>query len=393
MSASQSQTMAGKSAAPSLWQQNLSLRQNLLAASQPMLQPIFSTTIAAPGNSNNVVSVAPRLTGLLKRFKVFITGTANNTGTSAGAVMTALGLGNLLQNVQFTDTSNNLRINTAGWHLDLLATVKYGRPYGGVDSASPVAQSDLGNNYPVITKAPTIAAGVSATFAAVFDIPVSYSDTDFRGALNLNVTNATASLQLTLNPNPFVATGDATLAVYSGAPGNLSNVTISVYQDYLSNIPQDSKTGLYLLPPMDMATAYQLITTTQNGMVADSDYPLPYANFRDYLSTFAIFDNGGALNPGSDVNYWALQIANFTNLFKVSPALAALRVREALGYDLPSGVYYFGSRHKPISTTMYGNQELILNASSVAANSQLYMGYEYFSPLNQISGAASQAVA
>ena len=374
---------------------NWQMRQNVLQVSQPITQQIFSTIVASPGNTNNQVQVPPRFTGLLKRFKVFITGTFNNTEASGGAsaTITPLGLANVLSNVQFVDTANNTRINTAGWHLDLIATMKYGKPFGGVISSPSAAQEGYGNNFGVITKPATIAAAASAAFAAVFDVPIAYSDSDLRGAVDLNVTNATAQLQLTLNPAPFVASGDSTLGVYSGATGTMTNVTITVLQEYLSNLPRNPKTGLYALPPGDMSTIYTLLSTAQTGLVAESDFPIPYTDFRDYLSTTLVYDNGGTLNNGSDINYFSLQLANYTNLFKFGPAAAALKVREALGFDLPAGCYYFGSRHKPLSPNSFGNIELNVNPSSVAANSQLLAGFEYMSTLANIGLATAQSVA
>lgn len=373
--------------------QNMALRAQLLAVAQPITQQIFTTTIAAPGNTDNQLQISPRFAGLLKRFKIFVTGTFNNTGATTAAALTPLGLANVLSNVQFTDTANNTRINSAGWHLDLVSTMKYGRPFGGIMSADPTAQASYGNNFGVISKAASIAAGANAPFAAVFDVPVAYSDADLRGAVDLNVTNATSQLQITLNPAPFVAAGDATLACYSGNTGTMTNVTVTVVQDYLSNIPRNPKTGLYQLPPLDVSTVYTLLSTAQTGLVAESDFPSPYTNFRDYMSTILIYDNGGTLNPGTDIVDFSLTLANYTNLFKFSPSMAALRVREAIGYDLPDGCYYFGSRHKPISPNSFGNIELNVKPSTVGSGSQLLTGWEYMARLANIGLATAQSVA
>ncbi len=372
--------------------QNMAIRNQVIAQSQPISQQIFSQLIAAPGSTNNVLQIAPRLAGLLKRFKVYITGTANNTGATTAATPTPLGLANLLSNVQFVDPANNTRINTAGWHLDLIASMKYGRPYGGTFGSSPISLAEMGNNFGVVNKPASIAAGASAPFAAVFDVPISYSDADLRGAVNLNVTNATASLQITLNPSPFSASGDSTLAVFTGNSGTLTNVTVTVVQEYLSSLPTTPQ-GLLILPPLDMSTVYSLITSSYTGMVPDSDYPVPYTDFRDYLSTALVYDNGGSLNDGTDINYFAMTLANYTNLFKVAPAYVATRTREALGFDTPPGTYYFGTRHKPISPNSYGNIELNTNFSSVGANSVLYGGFEYMSLLGNIGLSSSQAAA
>jgi len=57
--------------------------------------------------------------------------------------------------------------------------------------------------------------------------------------------------------------------------------------------------------------------------------------------------------------------------------------------DLPLGCYYFGSRHRPIATTQYGNMELVLNAITAGATAYCLVGYESFAMVNTISQAGS----
>jgi len=123
---------------------------------------------------------------------------------------------------------------------------------------------------------------------------------------------------------------------------------------------------------------------------------MSYANFRDFLSTILIYNDNPAADAGrvggTDINYLALQSANFTNIWKIAPLLAAYKVRAMMGIDLPAGCYYFSSRRKPISTTTFGNMNLIVNPSTAAANNYALIGYEDFALINTLlSGAGSLA--
>lgn len=394
----QGRTVSGAASGPSPADLNMMARSAVLANAVEMTQQIFSTTIAAPTAGNNVVNITPRNVGLIKKFIIEISGTYTSVGVAAP---TAFGLSNLLSNVLFTDLNNNQRINTIGPHLALLKQVKHKT---SDPTSSPVSQSqsDAGMlagqfiaaaalpNFPVIVYPMPSTAG--AAFRAVFDIPLAYSDNDLRGAIYANVVNATMQLQLTLNPNPAPGGADNTLAVWATATGALTNVTITVYQVYLDQLPAGQ--GGVVLPLLDLATIYELKSTQFTAMTAGLDYPVPYANFRDFLSTTAIFNSTGAtagLKNGSDINYWSLQSANFTNLFKIDPLLSAQITREIIQSDLPLGTYYFSHRKKPISTMQYGNMQLNLNASAVSGVPYLIIGWEDFALQNVLTSAGSLA--
>lgn len=394
--------LAAAGSGMTIQQINALQRQAVLDNAVEMKQQIFSTTIAGTiGAGNNTVNVVPRNVGLTKKFIVEIAGTYNNTDGAATATATAFGLANLLQQVQFTDLNNNIRINTNGIHLALLKQVKHrmtdpgSAPIGTAQSDAMVGgefvASGSAPNFPVVNY-PLPAHGVSSAFRAVFEVPLAYSDEDLRGAIYLNVVNATAQLQLVLNANSSPAGTDNTLAVWGTAAGNISAVTITVYQVYLDQLPAGK--GGVVLPVLDLSTVYEIKNTTLTGVVQAQDFSIPYANFRDFLSTLAVFNSTAltaGLKNGSDVNYWALQSANFTNLFKIDPLLAAQFTREIIGSDLPLGTYYFSHRKKPISTLQYGNMQLNLNAASVSAGAYVIVGWEDFAMVNALTQAGSLA--
>jgi hypothetical protein len=394
-------TMAVTPQKPDLRAVNMAARQQVLAQALEMTQNIYSNTIANPGSSANVINVIPRNVGLIKRFTVEITATLTNTGTTS-VTPTNFNIANLLSQVVFNDLQNNTRIQTAGWHINTINTMRNrtDTPYGGALVLSTGFDTPIkyGSNYNggLFVAPASIAATASAIVKMVYEIPLAYSDQDLRGAVYANVVNATMLLQLTLNPAPIVAaTADPTLAIYAGTggAGSIVSATINVYQTFLDQLPIGNKGPI--LPLQDLSTIYELKNTSLVGMVQNQDFPVPYANFRDFLSTSLIWDNspgGQAAAAGTDINYWALQAANFTNIFKIDPFLASLWVRKLAGVDMPLAGYYFDHRNKPISTIQYGNLELIQNVSAaINAGAQLLVGFEDFALQSTVSGAGSLA--
>ena len=365
---------------------NAQARDILLRSAVEMKQSIFaSTLVGAP--AGQVINVNVRNVGLIKKFFVEI---EFDIAQSAAETLTRSkhGPANILSQVVFTDLSNQARINTTGWHLHALATARRQSVFGAAfTNDSPTS---YGSNIPVI-QAP---ASVTTTqkVRMFYEVPLAYGDYDLRGSVYANVVNAQATLQLTVNPNLVVGSAASdVLAVYkssTAALGALSNFKVNVYQVYLDQIPMAN--GQPILPILDLSTAYTLNNTAMTGLAANQDNAIPYANFREFMSTTVIFDQQGTLNKATDVNFFALQSANYTNIWKVDPYLAALETRSEIGDDFPDGTYYFNHRKRPISTMQFGNMQLIINPSSVAgAASQLLVGFEALAIINMVTQAGS----
>lgn len=371
---------------PDIYAQNDFARRACIANGIDVWQQIFAQTFstAIPGT---VINIPLKQVGLLKRLVVQVDGTFAQ-GAAETQTLTKWGPANIFSQVVFNDLSNLTRIQTAGWHLHALATVRRQMAFGAAfTNDSPV---NIGSNFTVI-KAPS-SVTTAQTFRMYYEIPIAYGDFDLRGSVWLNVVNATAQLQLVVNPNFSVATGaDATLAVYQSSTaqiGNLSSLTVTVFQNYLDQIPQPN--GKPLLPLIDLSFAYMLNNTSAGGLVANQDNPIPFANYRQFMSTTLIYDNAGVLNVGSDVNTFAVQAANSVNVFKYNPFMASLITREYINDDLPSGTYYFDFRKKPVNTIQYGNMQLIANLATVTSNaSVLLIGFESLAALNQVVNAGS----
>lgn len=369
-----------------LMQQNMNARRAVVGSSINMLQQVFTQTITS-GIAGSVFNIALRNVGLVKRFYVRVDATV---ARSAAETQTRVQFGpaQLISNLTLTDLSNQQRINTTGWHLHMIASAKRGRAFGAaLTNDQPLA---IGANFTVMSAPSSFTSGNQA-LRFWWEVPVTYSDTDLRGAIYASTVNATWQMQVTINASFFVtSTADKTLAGYQSSGtdlGTFSSLTLTVYQNYLDQLPQGGKGPI--LPLVDLSTAYLLNNTVKSSITASQDNPVPYANFREFQSTCVIYDQNGTLAAGTDVTSWALESANYTNLFKIDAILAALMTRNVIGDDFPNGVYYFDHRAQPINTVQYGNMQLVLNPSTAAASSQLLIGYESLSIINQITQAGS----
>ena len=384
-------------------QLNAMARAAIQAKAVLMTQQIFGQTVASQA-TQPVITVIPRNVGLVLGFWVQVSAliTANGSGVVNA---TDFGPANILSNISFTDLENNVRINTTGWHVAGVNSLTARRPYGCplVNGTGIASVINFGNNFSVDTNAQVAQSG-SQTWTKWLWVPLAYSQHDLRGAIYMNVVNATAQLALTINPTPLAATAPGGLdlgyvgtGAGAGAAATMTNITVNVFQVYLDQLPRGQNGGV-ILPVLDMATVYELKYTQYTGLTANQDFPMDYANFRDFLSTFAVYFNGGTgsgggggngRTAGTDVNYWSLQSANFTNIWKMPPALIALRTRNHLQADLPNGCYYFGSRNKPISTVQYGNMQLNVNTITSGTTAAVYLAFEDFALKQAVASAGS----
>lgn len=386
----------GATAAPKYTQKDNDQAQALvLAVARPMIQP----TMAAPIPGNNTAqgqTLTFNLNNVGLQTKITVKVTGNLTALAAETLTrTQWGLANIFSQVVLTDLSNIQRINTTGLHLYALASLRNRGAFGA--SFVNDAPVNMGSNFSVNDGPLSLNAGSGVLgFTMFFELPLAYHDNDLRGAIYSNVTNAQWRLQLTVNQNFIVGTGatDTLFNVYKAnvavPTSTLSAFNVIVYQHYLDQLPRGGN-NQPIVPLFSLSWNYLLINTVSTGMVATQDFPVQYANFRTFLSTIAIFDNGGVLNNGNDVNYVAIQVANQTYLERLDPQMSSLRTRNMIGDDYPSGTYVFDHRRWPIVTDQFGNTQFVLNASVVNANANVQMMYEMLSIQNQAINAGSLA--
>jgi P3 major capsid protein len=353
-----------------------------------MKQNIFSGTFNPA--TTPVINIVPRNVGLILRFIVEYSFTVSNTDGANLATLTDYGPLNGFSNIQFTDLQNNQRHNTYGFHFGLVSSFKERQPFASAQTLA-AAEYTAGNNFPVTAAPGTITHGTTGQIVKGFiEIPIAYSDDDLRGAIYANVVANQMLLALTINPQPFAATGDDTYAMYSGATGTITSVNVNVYQEYYDQLPIGA--GGVVLPLLDISTVYQLNFSNFTSLAANTDNYYQYTNFRRYMSAIAVYNNSGTIggrSNGADISYWAQVSSNFTNIFKVDPIEQARIARRTLGSDPPKGTYYFGTRMKPIYTLTYGNMQLDINPITAGANAYLLFLWEYFALQNVLSSAGS----
>lgn len=375
---------------------NDQISRGIRAQSIEVKQSIFNQTIATPGSNTNVVQIPFRNVGLVKGFIVKLDATFA-ASASANPTATNWNVANLLSNITLYDLDNYQRINSAGWYMNMLATAKEQFPHGAAVLLSAMdSPIKYGNNFNVVSLAAPTDVPATGSAQMYYWVPVSYSASDLRGSIFAGVVNATAYLQLTINPAPFAVTGtDPTLSVFQGAAGaatSISSITIQVYQVYLDQLPRyqsGPQAGAPVLPPIDISTQYRINTTSLQGMTIGQDFPIPFSNFQQFLSLGVIYDQVGTLNAGTDINYFALAAANTYLPFKIDPITQAWLSRHKIITDWPLGSYLFDFRGQPIATNQSGNMQLLLNPISAATNSNALCGFESFALVNTVLGAAS----
>ena len=376
---------------------NINIRNMLLNNCPDMFQQIYSAGIDPTKQTQ--VNIPVKNVGAIRGFLVKVSGTVHNSDGALDGTLTPPGASNVLSNIQFTDFTNLVRINTTGWHLSLLNSAKQPLTFGGV--YSPNLPVGYGNNWTVFQATSPLAHGEDGTIQYYYWVPITYSRTDLRGIMWAGLNNAAAYLQLTINTALGVAAGGGTAAdplnaVYAGTAsitwksGTL--VTITVWQDYLDQVPlvKDANGQPQpLLPQQDQSQFYELKNTVLSPIVVNNPFLITYANYRVFYSTTVVFDNAGVLNTGSDVSNWQMITANTTQQFFKGPSEAALFARNTFHADPPAGFYYFSHRDAPISTQNYGNQALQLTASAVTAGAYAAVGFEAFANLTQVGYASS----
>jgi len=371
-----------------------------------MVQNIFSQTVNPA--TNPIITVQPQPVGLVLGWIVEVVADLADPGVGNSYALTPFGPANIFSQIQFNDLSNVTRIQTSGWHLHSINSAKGGAPYLAArpNLNYPVAFGDVFGGNLAANQAQNIIQAASVYdhthFAQgvqmMYWVPSAYSMTDLRGAYYGNVVNANCQLQFTINQQAFVAAaGDPVNAVYQGVGASVggafgTSFTVNVYQIYYDQLPVDPQTKQVILPYLSMSVIYDIKNSTFPGVTANQDFPISYANFRDFLSTTVIYDNpnvGVLPVPGSDVNYWALRQANSLNIFKYPAKYTGLFSRSVVGDDFPPSCYFFDSRNKPISTVAFGNMQLILNAAVANGNPNCQVGFEAFSYQNTIAAASS----
>src|SRR5271169_3461967 len=104
---------------------NALARQAISARAVRMEQQIFSQS----GVAQNQNIILPRNVGLILGFWVKVQTTVVN-GSAVQIDLSDFGPANSLSQIQFNDLNNNTRIQTPGWHVNFVNSVRARRPFG-----------------------------------------------------------------------------------------------------------------------------------------------------------------------------------------------------------------------------------------------------------------------
>lgn len=357
---------------------NLQARQHVLSNAFDVKQQVDSQTFVP--NARNTFDISGTNVGIVKGFTLKVTAKVTNNSATTMHI-TDFGIANLVKQITYYDPNNQRHIETSGWHVALVNTIKGQKPFGGATAFNGVGMN-YDNHYPIMVAPSQLGAGQTGDIVMHYWIPLAYSDTDLTGAVFANVAQSRQRLRLEFanNNTAFVGEDENGLeAIYKGdgaADCTIDEISYTCYQHYLDQLPMHN--GQYIVPSVDLSTIYLLENTVQAGLTANADFAVQYGNLYRYLSTIAIFDNGGEFNAGDDVNYLAQRTANFSDYRKASPDTWNLETRKLLSTDLPPAVYLAESRQRPIYTLQTGNQTFVINPKQVNQNARLVMAYESF---------------
>lgn len=362
----------------------------IINGAMPMHQVVETQTLTAAqiAAGQNVFTFQPKLAGLIRGFYLQIDFSLTNTGASAAA-RTQGGVFNALSNVQFIDPANITRINAPGWALEAVASSKSGTPFGG--AVAPNLPAGYGSNYNVNSLASSIAAAGTEAGRVIYYIPVAYSDTVLDGAVLGQVNGVTMQVQAAVNTAPGFTTGSQALAIAGGASTAVAytgTVTARLTQVFWDQLPRN-KNGQLILPPLALSKSYLIQSSNYSSLVVNTDNAFMFSNARTYLSSTFIYDNGTALNAGTDITSWRLEYSNALRQWDVNPAMAALLTRQILGADVPTGYSHFSHRDWPIDTANYGAAQIVMVPSTVNAGAVVRAAYEMIANNGAVIGASS----
>lgn len=371
------QTQQPNSAAASQ-QQNLALRQALLATS-PRMTKKLGTFTEASSPQGRTTRIKLFNVGVITTLRLVVT--ANVTIGTLAATLSPKAPFNALSNVSLVDYEGVSRVNASGYQLWVAQSVR---------NRTPAYLNNEGttknNSIPAI---PTATGTADIKF--YLEIPIAYDpERDLRGAILGQTAVGDMFLNLTWN-NTFYANGNDD-AVYNGSPTStvaVNSITTEVYQDYL--FPQNLGSGVPL-PMLDLMTVYELqgnLRVTDN-LSNGQERLLSYPNVRSVIGAYANWLNNGAM---SDAISQVRMVVNGNNILQEhSLDSQQMTQRGWINSDMPKGTFFMLSRQRPIETAIYGNVQLGLTFNAAPTGTYyIEQMYESFYPKGStLPGLSSQ---
>jgi hypothetical protein len=319
-------TMTSAQAQMAAAQANANARANLLATGVSMVKKL---PLVSMGLGQQVQIPGQRM-GVTTGFMLQVVA---NVTIAAQATIATLGPWNLFNRVLYTDFGGVNRVNTNGFSLYAMQCVKH---------------NDLAGN-----AVPGVIPNIGAIDTNILNVPLADG-----------TANICYNLWVPLAYNPM-----------SDLRGGILTQTV-VGDHYITLQTANAMVGDPFTSPYE-AGNYQ---TPAGSIQANASTYINYPNNRSVLSGLFVFENGGAFTAnGADISNLVLLANSNTNMRELNPAIVRAGMRSQLGGDLPSGVYYIGSRQQPILTNLYGNVQLRMDINAVNAGvTQIISQYESF---------------
>jgi hypothetical protein len=343
-------TMTSAQAQMAAAQANANARANLLATGVSMVKKL---PLVSMGLGQQVQIPGQRM-GVTTGFMLQVVA---NVTIAAQATIATLGPWNLFNRVLYTDFGGVNRVNTNGFSLYAMQCVKH---------------NDLAGN---------AVPGVIPNICYNLWVPLAYNPmSDLRGGILTQTVVGDHYITLQ-TANAMV--GDPFTSPYEAGTVTLNSLTIQAFQHYIQPQNLNPANPLTGLPAIDLSTVYYVegnYQTPAGSIQANASTYINYPNNRSVLSGLFVFENGGAFTAnGADISNLVLLANSNTNMRELNPAIVRAGMRSQLGGDLPSGVYYIGSRQQPILTNLYGNVQLRMDINTVNAGvTQIISQYESF---------------
>jgi hypothetical protein len=358
---------------PNPAQANMAARMSLLATGLAFTKMLPGVTQGNPVLGQTVRVPLDR-TGIVTGVTIIVTASVDIT---VAATQSPFGPYNLISDIQYIDFAGVKHVDATGWQLHFLTAMKARRAIGqSAKNAGFITGSETGIDTALLAL-PTSVATNNLIFALY--VPLAYNAVgDLRGAVLAQTDRGEHYLNITF-ANALVSS-DPWVAPYTAGTAALATgttINVAAFQHYL--MPQ-AGIAPSNLPMIDLSTIYEVQGNLfdNSNIVAGQPKYVNWPNNRAVLSASHFYDQagaGGTLN-GTDLTKITLLVNGNTNVRELSPQLLRLQMRDHMGYDFPSGVYYMGARSQPITTQLYGNVQTKFDVATAAAGSYLSSMYE-----------------
>ena len=351
-------------------QQNAVARAVLLATGLRFTKVLPGISQGVPTLGNQVRIPLDRIgitTGVTLMFAVPL-------NVTVAATQSPFGPWNFVSQIQYVDFAGVIHVQTTGIQLHMLNTLKARRSLGNSHKMMGYVAGETGIDTNLLALPTAVAAG-NAYFSLY--VPLAYhAESDLRGSVlvqadrgehYINVTFAAAAV----GTDPFVAPYTA------GTVAGNGNISVTALQHYI--MPQGG-VAPNNLPLIDLSTIYEIQGNLYDNANIAAGQPkyTNWPNNRAIFSALHMFNQGaagGTLN-GADLSRITLLVNGNTNVRELPPSFLRLMMRDMLGFDLGSGMYYLGARTQPITTQLYGNVQTKWDIVTAAVNTYLQSQFE-----------------